>query len=493
MLALSMRFPAGRYHATPWERHVNEGAVAWPPEPWRVLRALLATWHHKVAPLGRYDEDTLQRLIERLSEQLPEYHLPTASHSHTRHYMPQFAPGKTSLVLDAFVAVDRDDPLFMSWPGLDVPEDEIALLDTLLENLGYLGRAESWVDARRETEVPEPNCIPGDRGLDHETGEVFGETVTVFAPVSPIDYASVRARFTSDKKKAKKLRQTLPENLTDALRVETAALRKQGWNQPPAARRVSYLRAVDALRPHRQTTVAKPPTITTACFLVVGKPSPRVENSLRIGELLRLAVMSQSKALFGAESVPPVFSGHGMPGGNNHQHAFYLAVDTTGDGCIDRVVVHVPAGMDAEQQRVLERVRKLWERGGHEWRLILENIGAAAIAGEVGGHARRWQSVTPYLHPWHIKPRLGVEDQIRRECKDRGLPELALIERHETIAPNHRRPIHFQRFRKKRGQRQPDRHGSFWSLTFAEPVDGPLALGFGCHFGLGLYRPVGSG
>lgn len=130
MLALSMRFPAGRYHATPWGRHVNEGAVAWPPEPWRVLRSLLATWHHKVAPLGRYDEDTLRRLIERLSEQLPEYHLPTASHSHTRHYMPQFASGKTSLVLDAFVSVHRDDPLFMSWPGLDLPEDEVALLDS---------------------------------------------------------------------------------------------------------------------------------------------------------------------------------------------------------------------------------------------------------------------------------------------------------------------------------------------------------------------------
>jgi len=37
---------------------------------------------------------------------------------------------------------------------------------------------------------------------------------------------------------------------------------------------------------------------------------------------------------------------------------------------------------------------------------------------------------------------------------------------------------------------QPDRLGSFWRLTFPEPVAGPLALGFGCHFGLGLFKPL---
>ena len=42
MFALAIRFVAGRYHATPWGRHVNEADVAWPPEPWRLLRAFVA-------------------------------------------------------------------------------------------------------------------------------------------------------------------------------------------------------------------------------------------------------------------------------------------------------------------------------------------------------------------------------------------------------------------------------------------------------------------
>ena len=47
MTVLQLSFPAGRFHATPWGRHVNEGAVEWPPSPWRIVRALIATWHWK--------------------------------------------------------------------------------------------------------------------------------------------------------------------------------------------------------------------------------------------------------------------------------------------------------------------------------------------------------------------------------------------------------------------------------------------------------------
>lgn len=51
-----------------------------------------------------------------------------------------------------------------------------------------------------------------------------------------------------------------------------------------------------------------------------------------------------------------------------------------------------------------------------------------------------------------------------------------------------RRSVHFHRFRSKRGLRQPDTQGCFLRLTFAEPVTGPLALGFGCHYGLGMFQ-----
>ena len=42
MPTVSIRFPGGHYHATPWGSSPNEGLVEWPPSPWRLLRALLA-------------------------------------------------------------------------------------------------------------------------------------------------------------------------------------------------------------------------------------------------------------------------------------------------------------------------------------------------------------------------------------------------------------------------------------------------------------------
>jgi CRISPR-associated protein Csb2 len=489
MLALSFTFPGGRYHATPWGRHVNEGAVAWPPAPWRILRALIATWRHKVKHAGNHRQATLLALIESLTAELPEYRLPPAGHSHTRHYMPQFAAGKTALVFDAFTAVGRNDPLTVTWPHLDLTEDQAKLLDDLLAVMGYLGRAESWVEAKRLAEQPVANCKPGTEALDTETGELKGETVTLFASLPDSGYQAIRERFLTDQKAIKKLGETLPDNLLDALSVATADLRKQGWNQPPAAHKVSYLRPVDALRPVRVMHKATPPSATTAQFVLIGKPLPRVEDSLRIGELLRIAVMSRAKKQFGEGNIPAIFSGHGLPADNRHGHAFYFPWDSDGDGRIDRLLLHVPLGMSAQQQRVIEKLNRIWSRDGGAWKLVLENIGNDNTCA-LFTPSTRWQTITPYLYPWHAKKNFGVKEQIRRECHERGLPEPIEIEFMETIkvGKQERRPIHFHRFRSRRGLNQPDRLGGFWQLTFPVPISGPLALGFGCHFGLGLFR-----
>jgi len=485
MVAVAFTFPAGRYHATPWERHVNEGAVAWPPEPWRILRALIATWHHKVKHGGRHAEDTLPALIDSLAQTLPEYHLPPASHSHLRHYMPQFEDGTTSLVLDAFVAVGRDAPLTVSWTGVDLPKAQTALLDELLGVMGYLGRAESWVEARRIESAPPANCVAHGRALDTETGEIRAEPVTLMAPLPAADYQALRAGYRDDKK----LQATLPGNLLDALSIDTGELRKQGWNRPPAARAVTYFRPIDALRPVRTVRPAPVQATTSLLFVLVGRPLPRVEDSLRIGELFRAAVMSQAARRLGEKQIPPTLSGHDLPSGPSHRHAFYLPWDSDGDGRIDRLLLHVPLGIGAAERSAIEGLSRLWGRDGTQWRVALEGSGSTELP--LLRASRRWLSLTPYLHPWHCRKGCTVEDQIRRECRERGLPEPASLERVRAIDVDGQpcRTIQFHRFRSRKTLHQPDRTGSFWSLEFAEPVAGPVALGFGCHFGLGLFAP----
>ena len=78
---LAIRFPLGRYHANPWDRAVNEGATEWPPSPWRILRALVATWHTRWPDLPAA---TLDGLLDALADP-PCYRTPRSGHSgHTR-------------------------------------------------------------------------------------------------------------------------------------------------------------------------------------------------------------------------------------------------------------------------------------------------------------------------------------------------------------------------------------------------------------------------
>src|SRR5690606_10388451 len=133
--AIAIRFLAGRYHATPWDRQVNEAEVEWPPSPWRLLRSFIAIWHRKVSPSGD-GEAILESLVGRLASELPLYRLPAATHAHSRHYMPgRGGDADRSLVFDAWTSVDRDDELVVFWPNLDLPEAEGELLKQIVERL----------------------------------------------------------------------------------------------------------------------------------------------------------------------------------------------------------------------------------------------------------------------------------------------------------------------------------------------------------------------
>jgi CRISPR-associated protein Csb2 len=505
MLAIAFRFPAGRYHATPWGRHVNEADVAWPPDPWRIARALIATWHRKLDP-ARFPAERLESLLARLAEDQPVYRLPPAVHSHARHYMPvrEGAADKNTLIFDAFARVSEEARLTVAWPNLELDAEQTELLDALLWRIGYLGRAESWVEAERlpAWNLDEANCKPGETAVDPATGEI-GEVVPLVVPLPTADYSALRQDLLAGLEKrcmkpAEKrgVLDTLPENWLAALSLDTGDLQAAGWSQPPAARRVFYWREWQALRPNaigipRQRPAHPANTVRLALY---GKPLPLVEDAVRVGECLRMAAMGQAKRLRGEDSVPTKLSGHGLPDDNRHGHAFYLPEDADGDGRIDHLLIHAPDGFDPQSLHALASISRLWNRDGGQWQVLFEGQGKAEqFAGDcrLVGQSAVWRSITPYLHPWHRKKNFNVPEQIRRECRERGWPEPVSITPLEYIAvgDHQRRPVHFHRFRSKRGLVQPDTRGCFLELTFAEPLRGPLALGYGCHFGLGLFEP----
>ena len=275
MLTLALTFPAGRYHGTPWGRHVNEADVAWPPDAWRLTRALIATWHRKL-DAEQFPKERLVDLLTTLASEAPSYALPEAVHFHTRHYMP--VRDKQSLIFDAFAQVGRDAELIVHWPSVDLTRSQTELLDALLTAIGYLGRAESWVSATRvDGWSGDCDCYPSEDAIDTETGEVRGDLIPLWLPQPPDRYAAVRAsqldaalaRAKADlhvrradaiaqgKKnlpnpdKAKvpsEILATLPEDWLDAVSLDTGDLQTAGWSAPPAARQIYYLRPKDALR-----------------------------------------------------------------------------------------------------------------------------------------------------------------------------------------------------------------------------------------------------
>lgn len=159
MTTIQLHFRAGRYHATPWGRHVNEGVPEWPPSPYRFLRALFDVWCRKHPDIS---ESAVRELFKALGAESPRFALPPAVGAHTRSYLSSNTGDASdkSLIFDGFVSVSPDKPCSIVWP-VDLNESQKRTLEQLLEGLNYLGRSESWVEAEFVSEpVPEINCEP---------------------------------------------------------------------------------------------------------------------------------------------------------------------------------------------------------------------------------------------------------------------------------------------------------------------------------------------
>lgn len=268
MIAISLTFPAGRYHATPWGRHVNEGAVEWPPSPWRLLRSLIAVWKRTLPDIS---EAEIKPIFEALAATPPKFVLPPASTGHTRYYMPWYKKGPTdrTLVFDAFVALDPcEAAVYAIWPSAPITNLQRDLLSRLLANLNFLGRAESWCEARllgdhddvalKNGKLHHANPIDLTDGSDSGKHRDF-ELVRMLCP-DP-ESAFDNDRFFEDRER-KRGKSTIKEQIRTAalydpdwhLAAETLWLHGQKWSDPPGSHWVTYARPrncfeIESIRP----------------------------------------------------------------------------------------------------------------------------------------------------------------------------------------------------------------------------------------------------
>lgn len=547
MVAFSFTFPAGRYHATPWGRNVNEADVAWPPEPTRILRALIATWWRK-ADSAAYPKPVLDGLVEALAKDQPLFRLPDAVHTHIRAFMPDpTKPG--TLIFDAFYRFDADAEMVVVWPQAELTDDQNALAAHLLERIGYLGRAESWVEARLLQDAgARINAAPRARREEGTVAE--SDAAWQWSPSTPVVPSDIllpvegaiwaerragllRALKERDLPKSKRAaaEATLPERLADALAIDTSAWQAAGWSSPPPLQKVLYDRpAVGPLPPARRKVRARVRDAQPGCpeaarFVLAGRPAPQIEEALRVGDLARLALMSK----FAKGAAPVEILGRDDNGPLRydpaHAHAFFLPEDADGDGRIDHLVVYCHGGFSSGARNALDGLTRLWfeygsvdeesgERPRKEWRLALEDIDKLeSVAGtsRLLSASRHWRAVTPLFKTRFDKKRPTTFDtlvasyrlEIVREWQRRYPavpppviePICSKADSHRFalgISGRERSPLAFVRTRHGRGGRRADMSGGFFTLTFDREVQGPIALGWGAHFGLGLFVAVDS-
>lgn len=528
MPTLILQFPAGRYHATPWGHHVNEGLIEWPPSPWRLLRALLATGYatlHWPAPPSE-----ARRLIEKLAGKFPVYQLPKAIGAHSRHYMPLASLDKgrenTTLVFDTWARVES--ALTVTW-DVALEPSELEFLALLVDRLGYLGRSESWVTARLATPDEELSsgepCWPED-DKDPPPGPGW-EQVPLLATMTAEYYAEWREREVakivaelpqpkpgkSPTAKMEKERKTAiapyPQDLIACLQMQTSDLHTHGWSRPPGSRRVFYWRRGNALEvgsvSNRKAVTA--PTVE-AVLLALGTHSgndhalPNVSRTLPQAERLHKQLVGH---LSGRNN--PALTGRDderKPLSEPHRHSHILPLDLNGDGHLDHILVWAPMGLDGEAQTAIRATRQTFTKGGiGPLRLAWAGSGSLAdlqrLRGAFGTGLQsvlapnnEWVSLTPFVPPRHLKKKgkNALEGQVITELSSRNLPEPLNI---EVVAPHEqdlaRNQRHFIRGRRL-GPLPPIDCGFTLRLRFAEPIPGPICIGYGSHFGIGLFRSI---
>lgn len=470
MIRVDLQFLAGRFHATPWGHHVNEGEPEWPPSPWRFLRALISAWK-MTAP--HIPAAQVEGVLRKLAAP-PVYSLPPATIGHTRHYMPQ-AGNATLLVHDAYVCVGRRDDaprLSIVWDDLSLEPEEASVLNRLLQGVTYFGRAESWCEAALVADPIKPNSAPSGRSLsDDRTYEL----TNLLCPEANV---------------------TLEQ-----LMLETSDLQKKGYNRPPGSQWISYQRERTAFAGSPRGAVRKRKPKHIAVYLLQSRVLPKATETLWIADWARLGINGRYGYLHD-KAISPGFTGKadGTVRKDQHQHAFFLPETATAGHLLrhqrlDRLIVWTadPAGFSEKELHTLKTLRSVpdlrRQRGEDSERFHLVPLALLdnSARPEVFGESHVWVSVTPFLCPRHPKPqgKDSPEGQIQRECQQRGFP----IPRVIRIEPPLGQPPWSQYKRRRWQKKAPPGQPLGFRLEFDRPVVGPVVLGHSCHFGMGRFAP----
>jgi len=418
-LAVKIIFPWGRYYAHPWGLNpVRLREAEWPPSPWRLLRALAASWFRSNA--GHPLSSEAVALIEGLGRALPDIGFGKITFGQTVHYQPNFgatddkdyAQYKKTRHENHFAAVHG--PVIFNWPNLPLSHEN--LLRELLAALSYFGRAESICKADLVT-AKEMEAIAGIGWCRPASGrKISARCRDVFCP-NPSDF---RVSDLWARRSSPSVGSNAPPHLIDALLssdMKTDGAKWVSYEMPedwPAGRVVRTPRIVRKRQPANEgPRIARYLRFSLQCRVPIHQ-----KFTVPLAEQFRAAASRYFREQFGDSQASFALFGHQddrpEDAGGEHQHAFYLPtrnLDRRSSpeerDSITELHVWCPYGLTQSEAEILQRIKRLiWRDGRYPVRPVLTAMGMEPPRGLplATGVVKSpiWRSETPFVPPRHF-------------------------------------------------------------------------------------------
>jgi CRISPR-associated protein Csb2 len=296
--------------------------------------------------------------------------------------------------------------------------------------------------------------------------------------------------------------------------LDPETIHSEKWPTVPGARWVNYTRPSET-RSVAMTTSSPPRAApTVARFVFDGPVLPHVTHTVRVAEVFRHEALQAFTRQHGPGLQSVILSGKEADGRprRTHGHAHFLPTAEGADRQrITHLTVYAEDGFGPEEVAALTALRVVGIRagGGREIELRVQMVGLGMrklFQDQVGwlGPAAVWESLTPFVAHRHLKRRgakkdtphlVGLDSRaefaelaVRELIARRQLGILVGVQRLDFL-PCRARAAEFERRRARAEDDGYHRPFGAFRLTFSSPIEGPLCLGYGCHYGLGLFGP----
>jgi CRISPR-associated protein Csb2 len=225
--------------------------------------------------------------------------------------------------------------------------------------------------------------------------------------------------------------------------------------------------------------------LSAAILELQGKVLPMETDTIRVAERVRGRLMGYFER--NGCDIPAMVHGkdeRGAPLREKHKHLFILP-RASQLGRIDHVLLFTTAEegfADHLADAIAQTKRVIWIE---PMRAVASWMGRNDDT-QIRPLARLVRSSTPFITVRHWRKGRGsmeefIGEDIRRECRNHGLPDPIKVMQRHSLRP--------ERFRRNR-ESDPSLPGYDVEITFDREVRTPLALGYGCHFGLGQFEKV---